>query len=40
MNRQDNSEDFATITTNVAAKDYSFSTGNTTTVIDGRKVML
>jgi NAD(P)-dependent dehydrogenase (short-subunit alcohol dehydrogenase family) len=40
MNRQGDSKDFATIAAIVASKDYSFSTGNTTTVIDDGKVML
>lgn len=40
MNRRGNSKDFATIVANVASEDFSFSTGNTTTVVDDGKVML
>lgn len=40
MNRQGDSKDFATIAANVASEDFSFSTGNTTTVVDDGKVML
>lgn len=40
MNRRGNSKDFATIAANVASEDFSFSTGNTTTVVDDGKVML
>ena len=40
MNRLGNSKDFATIAANVASEDFSFSTGNTTTVVDDGKVML
>lgn len=40
MNRRGNSKDFATIVANVASEDFSFSTGNTTTVVDDGEVML
>lgn len=40
MNRRGTSKDFATIAANVASEDFSFSTGNTTTVVDDGKVML